>query len=307
MTIEEALLKIRETQRCWVVWNQWTGEILSVSEVSPQADGKEVFSSHVARLGQYGCPVKARELDSAKVTRQSLEEERAETERVKTRGLILTSWAAASSEELLRILESGEYSYPMNRDYDSGIIVDHLWELHRDELTQHVQQRLRSLIGSSVLSEEASRNLEAYLFALAGDEQELLDLWDSRRTASLARIFVLMQCFAHTNKCNQAVIDYLIDMVEEDAPFGIRYDAMMMLGRLDAARGTRAADVIRASIYDSSPWVVAARNHVLARLETDASQWMRCKECCHGLVHDPRSCCGVSCPHCFGLGFVQAQ
>lgn len=228
----------------------------------------------------------------------------ASLEQFKTRGLILTSWAAASSEELLRILESGTYAYPMKKD-DSLFIVNHLWRVHRDELAENAQERLHSMIGTSVLSEGASQNLEAYLLALAGDELKLIDLWDSQKTVpvTVEQAFVQLECLTHTNTCNQGVIDFLIGMVEQDAPFSLRYDAMMMLGRLDAARGSRAAEVIRASIHDCAPDVAAARSHVMARLE-GTNHWMRCKECCHGLIHETKSFGESSCAHCFGLGFL---
>jgi hypothetical protein len=73
-------------------------------------------------------------------------------------------------EELLQILESGEYRPPMQKDFDSTIIVDHLWEVHRDEFDAATRLRLGALVGSPVLCASASRHLEVYLLALAGIE-----------------------------------------------------------------------------------------------------------------------------------------
>lgn len=307
MTIDEALVKIRETQRCFVVWNSETGEILSVSEMNPHPEGKELFS-RLQDMGKPGAPAKARYFDSAKVTRQVLEKLQTETERIKTRVRVLTKWAAATSEDLLRILESGAYSYPMARDHDSRVIVDHLWRVHRNELTQDAQERLGALIGSKVLSDQASRNLEAYLLALRGDEQTLLGLWAPGQLANLGDKVTLMDCFSHTNSRNQTVINDLIVIVEHDSfLFHPRYQAMMTLGRLDAARGTRAADAIRASVFDSTPEIIAARDSVLARLSSESAEWARCSHCCYGWIHSAGGRGDSECPHCFGLGLVHTN
>jgi hypothetical protein len=303
MTIDEALVKIRETQRCLVVWNSETGEILSVSGMNPHPEGKELFS-RLGSMGDHGVPVRSRYLKSSRVTRQVLEKEKTETERIKTRVRILTQWAAASSEDLLRILESAAYSYPMERDHDSRIIVDHLWQVHRDELTQDAQRRLRSLIGSEMLSGRATLNLEAYLLALRGDEHALVDLWTS--PDNLGHTVTLMNCFSHTNTRNHAVIGDLIGIVEKTGFFfHPRYEAMMTLGRLDEARGTRAAEAIQASVYDSTPEIVAARDCVLARLNSDPTDWGRCPQCCYGQVHNPSGRGESECAHCLGLGLVR--
>ena len=84
MTIDEALLEIRKTERCWVVWSTETGEILSVSEMNARPEGKELFSS-LQHLHQHQTPVRGRVLVSAKVSLQSLEQDRADIGRVKAR------------------------------------------------------------------------------------------------------------------------------------------------------------------------------------------------------------------------------
>ena len=301
MTIDEALLEIRKTELCWVVWSTETGEILSVSEMSARPEGTELFS-RLQHLHQYQTPAKGRVLVSAKVSRQSLEQDRTDIGRVKARIGVLTLWYSLPCEDLIRILEVGEYAFPMARDNDTCVPVDHIWHLHRDELTQELQQRLHSLVGSAKLSERAAQNLKAYLRAVVGDEDNLIHLWNSKRQA-----FVLMECFSHTNTRNQVVISDLIDLVEKPSfMFEWRRRAMMTLGQLDAARQTRAADVIRKAVYDSTPRIVAARDHVLARLAGNPSDWMRCKECCHGSVHGS-SGYAASCPACFGLGSVRTR
>jgi hypothetical protein len=307
MTIDEALLKIQETQRCFVVWNSETGEILSVSRMKEHPDGKELLS-HLQDIGTFGSPVKARYFESSKVTRQVLEKEQAETERVKTRVRVLTQWAAAPSADLLRVLEAGAYSYPMARDNDSRVIVDHLWRVHRDELTEHTQMRLSAPLGTSALSGQASQNLEVYLLALCGDEQTLLNRWNPGQLANLPEKVTMMECFAHTNTRNKAVIDDLIRIVETDRfLFHPRGQAMTTLGKLNAARETRAADAIRASVHDSTPEIIAARDRVLARLNSSGTEWTRCPECSYGWIHSSSGPVESPCPACFGLGLLQAE
>ena len=143
------------------------------------------------------------------MNRESLEQEKAKIERVKARIGVLTLWYSLPSEDLLRILEAAEYAYPMFRDNDSRIIADHLWHVHRNDLTQELQQRLCSLVGSAKLSDAASRNIEVYLLALKGDDDKLFHFWKSKHS------FLLMECFSQTNTRNQIVIDDLIDIVEK--------------------------------------------------------------------------------------------
>ena len=243
--------------------------------------------------------LRGRVLVSANVSRESLEQEKSKIERVKARIGVLTLWYSLPSEELLRILEVAEYAYPMVRDNDSRIIADHLWHVHRNELTQELQQRLRLLVGSTKLSDAASQNLEAYFLALKGDDDKLFHFWKSKHS------FLLMECFSHTNTRNQIVINDLIDIVEKPSfLFEPRRQAMMTLGRLDEARQTRALDVIRKAVYDSTPQIVAARDQVLAWLGGNPGDWIRCKECCYGSVHGA-SGHEAACPTCFGLGSVR--
>lgn len=273
--------------------------------MSPHPEGKELLS-RLDGMGDHGVPVKARYFDSTKVTRQILEKEQVETERIKVRVRIQTGWSAASTDDLVRVLESGAYSYPMARDHDSHFIVAHLWRLHRDELTQDVQRRLHALIGSRLLSDRASRNLHAYLLALRGDEQMLLGLWAPGQLANLAETESLMECFSHTNTQEPTVIEDLIRIVETaDFRFEPRFQAMMTLGRLDSARQTRAANAIRTSVYDSTPGIIAARSRVLARLSSSPVEWGRCPKCSYGWTNGANGCGESECPNCFGLGLLR--
>jgi len=306
MTLDEAMAKIGQTDRCWLVWNSTTGEILDVVEINALADRKKVFSN-LTELGQYNVPVATRMLESSKTTRVVLEELQAEANRVATRIRILTEWYAAPVDRLVTILERVEYAYPMKRDYDSRVIVDHLWELHRDELTDTVRRSLRTLVGSAALSSQASRNLDAYLLALENNHEPLVTLWKARHSEN-SDLFVLMDCLAQAEIADPSVINDLISVVETPAfMFEARRRAMMTLGRLDAARGTRAAEVIRKVVYDSTPQIIALRKRVLERLETQGAEWQHCTNCCYGHIHDPSTFRERPCPHCLGLGVLRCR
>src|SRR5687767_1592132 len=111
MTIEEALEKAREFEACWIVWNADTGEILSVAGVDSDASPADRLR-HLQGLSGFGVPVKTRYFESSDVTRQVLERERADTDRVKTRISVLNAWSRAPVQDLVQLLERGEYQLP---------------------------------------------------------------------------------------------------------------------------------------------------------------------------------------------------
>ncbi|MGV3723245.1 MAG: hypothetical protein ACO1SX_20280 [Actinomycetota bacterium] len=305
MTINEALEAIDDGQACWIVWNTDSGEILAVSSLDPDASPEE-RARLLQELSGFDVPVKARYFGPGDVTRQALLHERDETDRVKTRKSILTGWAAASVEELVAVLERGEYPPPMQKDFDSRVIVDHLWSLHRAEWDDAVQSRLRAMLESEALCSSASRNLEAYLHAMSGNEATLVATWRRERPGQevYADTYVLMECFAHVQTSDRGVVNDIIAMVETPGMFGPRHEAMKTLGRLGAVTGPRAADAIRRSIYESSPAIAAERSRVLQRIETPAADWERCQSCCYGCIHRAGGHGEASCPSCLGLGYL---
>ena len=228
--------------------------------------------------------------------------------RVEIRSRTLAQWSLASVVELLTILEGSLYVPPMKRDHDSQFIVDHLWRLHRNELTEPVLRRLRLLVGTNVLSERAIWDLSAYLLAFEGERTKLQALWESRHVArrSFADMFVLMDCFVHLQIDDPKVIEELIQMVEKPAfMFEPRRVAMMTLGSLSAVRETRAAEVIRRVVFDSEPYITAGRDRVLEFLETPAIEWATCSRCCYGRVQKPDSHGTKPCPDCVGIGWIR--
>lgn len=236
-----------------------------------------------------------------------------EADRVAGRIRFLKRWSTASVEELIEILECGEFTYPMGQDFDSRVILEHLWELHRDELTPTIQERLQILIGTSRLPHRASDQCNAYLLAFRNERDEVMKLWHARGEKSsvepwFSRISrkVLLDCICHVQIDDRAIVEGLVeDVAATGWLFSPRFDTMVALGKLRASKGTRAAEVIRQSIYDSTAEIIATRERVLERLLTDPDDWIRCVNCCYGRIHGD-SCTSETCPTCLGLGLVHS-
>ena len=304
MTIDEALEIVRRTDGCWIVFNSDTGEVLSVAGDRPEATAQDM-AAHLGTLSGFNQPVKTRHYKSAGVTREVLEREQGESERVRTRVRVLTEWSRAPTEELLQLLERGRYDYPMNKDFDSRVIVDDLWELRRDELTLPARERLSALLTSAVLCEAARNKLRIYLAALGGDEEQLKAIWTGAEPGRdcLSDACALMDAFAYIGTKDQEIIGDMLAILEADMFFGVKYDTMIVLGKIGPDAGPRADAIIRRTVYDSQPWVIAARDRVLERLAAAANAWTVCGECCHGRVPDVEGHGALACPTCLGLGF----
>ena len=308
MTIDEALEIVSQTEGCWVVFNSETGEVLSVAGDSPDETAQDRFA-HLGTLSTFNQPVKTRYFQSAGVTREVLQREQGESVRVRTRVRVLTEWSKATTEELLQVLERGQYDDPMSKDFDSRVIVDHLWELHRDDLTDSVQERFKALLGSTLLCGAAVNKLNIYSAALSGDEERLKAIWMGTESGRgcWADAFALMDALAYVHTQDQAVIADIVKVLDTDMPFGGKYDTMIALGKIGPVAGTSAVDLIRKAIHDSQPWVIAARDRVLARLESSEDARTRCDGCCYGRCHDEEGHGERACSLCLGIGYLPAS
>lgn len=299
MTIDEALERARRHNRCWIVWHERTGEILAVEDASAQPD----MAAFLARLQGRPEPLVARWFESVNVTREALSHQALDTARVADRRAQLFEWYAAPVETLVNGLETGLYLPPMKLDFDSRIIADHIWVLHRDELTSEQRERLGTLVGGPRLSPEASEHMALYLATLSG---EVDPISSSCRSLGPHLCFKdhLLSCVVHLQFGDDAILDSLTTCVATKGMFGPRFDAMVALGSLDGAIGTKAADVIEEHIYESGPAVAAVRTRVLERLRSHAESWVPCGHCCHGNVHGPTGY-EAPCPKCLGLAVVR--
>lgn len=298
MTIDEAIALAGRFDRCWIVWHERTGEILSVEDARTTD-----MAAYLSGLRNRSEPIVARLFESVKVTRDVLTQQALESARVAARTTQLAEWYAAPVEELVTVLESGHYLPPMNLAFDSRIVTDHLWALHRDELTSEQRGRLGSLLGGARLSAEASEHLALYLATLSGQVDPIRA---SCRSLGPHLCFKdhLLSCVVHLQLAEDGILDSLITCVATKGMFGPRFDAMVALGSLDGAIGTKAPDVIEEHIYESGPHVAAVRTRVLERLRGRDELWETCRHCCHGNVHGPTGF-KQPCPECLGLAIVR--
>jgi hypothetical protein len=303
VTIDEAMALVRQFDECLIVWHRRTGEILSVGD-SAGSPG----DSLALLLQKRTQPTVARFFDSAKVTREALTHKALDLTRGEARQAQFDEWEAAPMEVLVEVLEMDKYAPPMSLGIDSGILVDHIWVLHRDELTLDHRRRLGALVGGPRLGQEASDYLALYLAALAGDVAPIRSRCDAigrdlgYEDWPRSR---LLSCVVHLQLGDEDIIDALIQCVATPTPFGPRFDAMVALGSLKPAVGTPAADVIEQHIYESGHGVAAVRSRVLEHLRSSPESWVACRQCCHGKVHGPPRDTERTCPECLGLGLVR--
>lgn len=304
MTIDEALKLIRQTEGCWVVFNSETGEVLSVVSDGPDETVQDRLV-HLNTLSSYNQPVKTRHFQSATVTRQALDREKGESDRISTRVRVITQWSEATTEQLLQVLERGHYDYPMNKDFDSRVIVDHLWELHRGELDLAARKGLAALTSSAAPCESARKNLRSYVAALNFDEEHLKAIWTGALPGrdSWADALTLMDAFAHVRTKNQEIISDMLHFFDLSMPFGLKFDTMVSLGKIGPTAGERAATVIRRTVYDSETSVIAVRDRVLERVVSSEVEWIMCSACCYGSIRKGEGHGPNRCSVCLGLGY----
>src|SRR5262249_9400397 len=142
-------------------------------------------------------------------------QEAEEVARVVQRTRQFGEWLQAPVEDLIRTLELGDYAYPMARDNDSRHLVDHIWDLHPDELTPYHVRRLTSLVESTQVSAQASQHLSLYLAALEYDLDVIRDACAEAGEFLTYREHHLVSCLVHVNLADTAIIDSLIRCIED--------------------------------------------------------------------------------------------
>jgi hypothetical protein len=108
---------------------------------------------------------------------------------------------------------------------------------------------------------------------------------------------------------DQVIVNDLIGRVRAQRPFGLKQPAMIALGKIGSPAGSEAARVIREEVYDSTDWIIAQRDRVLARIETASGLWRDCTSCRRGQIIDESSfiCTLRECPGCYGLGLIPSS
>jgi hypothetical protein len=309
MTIEEALQRVRELKKCFIVWREDTGEVVSVEDAS---DGSmKGFASRLQGMGEKGpFPTSARFFDAGQVTAAVLHGHAAQCAKTNRRAAIFKEWARASPEQLVEVLEKEEYQEPYVGKRDADYVMRLLFHLHADELTatrSDLFGRLRRLrlIGAGYGT--ASLILAQHLAVLDGDAARLKELYLKRPYGF--GLFHFTEAFGDVRCADPQIIEELIAEVERPGMFGPRVVAMVALGKIGAAAGSRAAEVIRANIYNSSEWVARRRDRVLERITSPPASWVRCGRCCRGRVLSFTLYCPwpVHCPRCLEMGLISAE
>src|SRR5712672_4801685 len=105
MTPEEALKRIQDAGRCFVIFDADTGEVLEVQDAGAANRPDAVIGTMQAASHVHGS-VKGRFFDGATVTLEALAHEVDESRRVAGRVAIFSRWAASPPGELVRVLET---------------------------------------------------------------------------------------------------------------------------------------------------------------------------------------------------------
>lgn len=309
LTNEQALALIKQTKRCFVVWDTRQNAIVAVHEIPADTSPEQSFQL-LSSMPQG--PTMGRFLDSASVTLEMLEEQQSDIHRMGQRVLAFTSWTQSSTNELIRILEEADVPGPVDVYRGCSYIIDLLYRFRSADLTEPRIARLERLL----LSEDpgfaafVKPELECYLAVWREDPTRLKKLW--REHLAQQTNWAIWEAFTAAagdlGVSDPDIVAHLIEVVETPSMFGPRFAAAMALGKIGPAAGPRAAAVIQSVIYDNSDFA-AVRDRAVARIRSKDAEWIRCPACMRGYTltvtqEGPRvEPCGV----CHRLTFVPSQ
>ena len=310
MTIEEALTRIREAGRCFVIFDADTGEVLEVR-------GAEEATTPGAIVGTMGTAAKAhgsvkgRFFDGAAITREALEHEAKESRQVAARVSILSRWSVMPAEELVRILETDEFGPPMDAFHGPRVVIGRIFDYPPEILLPLVPrlERTQQTFVARGFEDAVRLFLQSKLAVLAGDFAGLKKVWEAFHTGIFSALVWhpdLLACIGDLRPRDPEAIEILTRTVSApDLMFGTRCEALQALGKVGAPAGPRAAQGIRDRIYDSEPWIIELRERVLSRIEMPESAWTGCTRCYWGRVPGRPWQAPENCATCLGLGFVR--
>lgn len=318
MTIDQALEIIKQSEECLIVWRTDTGEIIKVENLDKKVS-PENFLEHLSLM-----PSNLNEKESGKliqyasgfrtskdIDKQYLEKERDEYLKMDLRVKIINQWTEQLVGELISILETQDFPYPIDED-DIYILLERIFDFHSQELGETELKRLWRLVKNENLAEKDKILLEFHLLFFEWKKEEFVELykgvffmnplrWVSRYVdyyigdLQIADKFVLKNY--HQLLKNPQVL------------FGAKYPAMIALGKIGNDSGEESAKIIEKVIYDSEEYIIKARNLVLKRIRTPASDWERCPKCYFGRVQGSYGDMVTmqDCADCAGLGWIEKQ
>jgi len=276
MTNEEALHCIKTTDYCYVVWSIEKNVVIAVYPV-PRDATIEQGSAALSKVdSEHAGPTKGRFLDPRTTTLTTLSEEQQQTETIHDRERTFRSWQAYSTNDLLGILEHGEFPPPMDPFYGAQHIIEQLYYSPRRALSSEQLGRLDAMAASSCASLEpaVALRLECWLAVLHRDRDRLERFWSRWiGTVKLAASDAFATATGDLQLDSGPVIDSFMEVVRSSGMFGPRFDAMVALGKIGSSAGETAAATIAAHIYQSSQQVAAVCDLSIERIRSSASDW----------------------------------
>jgi len=152
MTNEEALHCIKTTDYCYVVWSIEKNVVIAVYPVPRDATIEQRSAALSMVDSEHAGPTKGRFLDPRTTTLTTLSEEQQQTETIHGRERTFRAWQAYSTNDLLGILERGEFPPPMDPFYGAQHIIDQLYFSPRRALSSEQLGRLDAMAASSCAS-----------------------------------------------------------------------------------------------------------------------------------------------------------
>jgi hypothetical protein len=314
MNIDKALQAIKSSPECFVTFRADTGEILAVKNLTSEASAEDRMNClYPATSVPSGVPTVSRFLGSASVTAASLhdlvQEMRRAYESMTVRVKILNGWGYQSLSDLVAILESGNFPYPTTPN-DSYLLLELIFDVRDSELNPALIRRLWAVADSQqveVPGEPSAGTLRLSLWRHEMKTTEFVRYWHEHPRGGVVPFLIGPSKFAGDLRVtDQIIINDLIGLVRAQWPFGVKQRAMIALGKIGSSAGSEAIRAIREEVYDSTDWIIAQRERVLARIETASELWRDCNHCRRGKVIDDSSNVLIlrDCPECYGLGLT---
>ena len=317
MTIDEALQAIKGSLECLVTLRAVTGEILVAKHLTPDSPDEDRRACLCpVTIVPFEATTVSRFLESASVTSASLSAWIEETQRWYEPPYacfkIINGWRYQPLSDLVAILESGDFPDHTTLK-DSDILLRLIFDVRDVELNPDLVRRLWAVADSEQVKssdESYAGTLRLSLWGYEMKTAEFVRYWYEHRHGRRVPFLGGPSKFAGDLRVtDQVIVNDLVDRVRARWPFGIKQLAMIALGKIGSQTGSEAARAIREEIYDSTDFIIAQRDRVLARIETVSGIWRDCMNCRRGQIIDESSfCCTLrDCPGCYGLGLIPSS
>src|SRR4030095_1156213 len=196
---------------------------------------------------------------------------------------MFTDWARQLAEQLVTVLETGDYP-PAGSRSDDHILIEYLFEFHWQELNQVLRNRLWYLLDTGKLGLLAIFTLKLYLLAIEQKKDECIACWMEKYHEKAIPDQLAMKCAGDLEVTDTSIISDLIQTIKSNVLFIAKHEAMITLGRIGVAAGEQAAQIIEEKIYESSPEVGKQRELALKRIRTSPDNWIICDSCHNGVA-----------------------